>query len=621
MLVRADRTDLTMLEDFQGKRIAATDPNDLFSYQAQVNMLRRRDLNIQEMARQIVYTHSRSEVMRLVVEGKVDIGFLKAGYLEDAIEQEVVAPNVLRSLEPITTHIVSGSKLFPFEVSTLLFPDSPIVMHSSVNYNVQALVTSALLDINSTSAMAAYGRYAGWRPAANYLEVLNAMETAGLFDPETERCKRSVKLGDSIVCPAQKRPQPEAKLLSSCKRAGIACPKPQLGVIFDCVCTACEMTCGENQIETSPGTCECDSGYIDVSGECMPTAAFALIIVVPVLVGLFFLIRYLLKWQQRRSDQIWYIKPHELEFDDPAVCLGSGTFGVVIQAEYRGSAVALKSILERGQKLDSALGSISVKGKRGYGGLLGRQTGTGTAKSGKSHGKQRGLIASGFDHVEDDHARGLAKLKRALAQANAAVQAKRRDKSSKNVNDGEAQGPRSMVGSAVAGSRANRSKSRSRSLSTLFKSRARVEREQFIVEMRLLSKLRHPCVATVIGAVLEPNCPPILVMEHMDLGSLHSLLHNPSMEVDPAAGSQAYTIQERNSGVYEAHRVCKRSCMAYGKDPEHHRRQVSLGSLVSDERTDVCVPGSVTDWPPGALTSHLWPRRLMPSALPLRRWR
>ena len=50
--------------------------------------------------------------------------------------------------------------------------------------------------------------------------------------------------------------------------------------------------------------------------------------------------------------------------------------------------------------------------------------------------------------------------------------------------------------------------------------------------MRLLSKLRHPCVTTVIGAVLEPNCPPILVMEHMDLGSLHSLLHNPSMEVD-----------------------------------------------------------------------------------------
>ena len=71
-----------------------------------------------------------------------------------------------------------------------------------------------------------------------------------------------------------------------------------------------------------------------------------------------------------------------------------------------------------------------------------------------------------------------------------------------------------------------------RTLTNFWKTRERREREEFTKEMRLLSKLRHPCVATVVGAVLQPDCPPVLVMEHMDLGSLHSLLHNKTMAVD-----------------------------------------------------------------------------------------
>jgi hypothetical protein len=44
-----------------------------------------------------------------------------------------------------------------------------------------------------------------------------------------------------------------------------------------------------------------------------------------------------------------------------------------------------------------------------------------------------------------------------------------------------------------------------------------------------LSMLRHPCVVTVIGAVLERNCQPVLVMEVMDLGNLYNLLHNDTL--------------------------------------------------------------------------------------------
>ncbi len=49
----------------------------------------------------------------------------------------------------------------------------------------------------------------------------------------------------------------------------------------------------------------------------------------------------------------------------------------------------------------------------------------------------------------------------------------------------------------------------------------------------MLSRLRSPWTVTMIGAVLEDGYDPVLVMEYMDLGSLHSLLHNTTIDVDP----------------------------------------------------------------------------------------
>lgn len=48
-----------------------------------------------------------------------------------------------------------------------------------------------------------------------------------------------------------------------------------------------------------------------------------------------------------------------------------------------------------------------------------------------------------------------------------------------------------------------------------------------------MSKLRSPWTVTMIGAILDPQYDPVLVMEFMDLGSLHSILHSSTLEVDP----------------------------------------------------------------------------------------
>jgi serine/threonine protein kinase len=53
--------------------------------------------------------------------------------------------------------------------------------------------------------------------------------------------------------------------------------------------------------------------------------------------------------------------------------------------------------------------------------------------------------------------------------------------------------------------------------------------EEFMSEMRVLARLRHPCITTVMGAVISRSHDPMLVMEYMEYGSLHDLLSNETM--------------------------------------------------------------------------------------------
>lgn len=38
----------------------------------------------------------------------------------------------------------------------------------------------------------------------------------------------------------------------------------------------------------------------------------------------------------------------------------------------------------------------------------------------------------------------------------------------------------------------------------------------FVKEVRTMVKLRHPCIVTCMGAVMEPHMEPMMVLEMMD---------------------------------------------------------------------------------------------------------
>ena len=52
-------------------------------------------------------------------------------------------------------------------------------------------------------------------------------------------------------------------------------------------------------------------------------------------------------------------------------------------------------------------------------------------------------------------------------------------------------------------------------------------RKDFVREMRQISKLRHPCITTVMGAVLSSKDDAMLVMEYMGRGSMYDVMRNP----------------------------------------------------------------------------------------------
>eukprot|EP00960_Hanusia_phi_P042766 755698-Hanusia_phi.AAC.3 len=58
-------------------------------------------------------------------------------------------------------------------------------------------------------------------------------------------------------------------------------------------------------------------------------------------------------------------------------------------------------------------------------------------------------------------------------------------------------------------------------------------RAQFLQEMKVLSKLRHPCITTIMGAVIEEGKDPLLVTELMNFGSLNDFLHNDTVLIEP----------------------------------------------------------------------------------------
>ena len=295
---------------------------------------------------------------------------------------------------------------------------------------------------------------------------------------------------------------------------------------------------GQGKMAADNGNCECGGSTVDIAGKCVKTAAIAASVSVAAFLVMVVIGFYIVKARNHKADVMWHVAVDELQFDDPVEVIGQGSFGVVLLAEYRGTKVAIKRALKTGSGGSTKAGSnkySSAKRVAGAGGSV------------VLRGSDDNFLASS-DEVTHDSCDIECHPDAAHSKDSILLEGASKKGSSDDFNldflnddygrkgkwarlfpwtkesDYQSRFKQSILGDSGTTSR----KSGAAMLCPWFNAQARRE-EEFVNEMRILSRLRHPCITTVMGAVITRTHDPMLVMEYMEYGSLHDLLRNETM--------------------------------------------------------------------------------------------
>ena len=334
---------------------------------------------------------------------------------------------------------------------------------------------------------------------------------------------------------------------------------------------------GPTRVADASGNCVCPNNSILIGQTCLLYAIFLPVVLVPFLLLSFLALYFYTLHKRKQADSIWEVKSSELHFDDPPLVVGRGTFGYVLLAHYRGTQVAVKRVIPPRSSSDK---SGSGSGGRS---LLGSKESTKrdnstekTAATAVSQGALEQPLEKKINNgnkirpfkksvnfkpdVLDSMENGVAaQIKRgsfgtcsvALETSKAGRRANNKrvdmtggildviDEGSPN-NSNSSDYRRSSTGSNTSfsdGSNSGDYGFLSIKKLKVFNKRRRMDeysrlKAEFVEEMRHLSKLRHPCITTVMGAVIAKHEEPMLVMEYMDHGSLYDLVHNETLAIE-----------------------------------------------------------------------------------------
>lgn len=247
-------------------------------------------------------------------------------------------------------------------------------------------------------------------------------------------------------------------------------PIPESPFRFEVIPRDCALDTGDDLREPNThGQCVCESGSVEMFGKCVTLAMLLPCIIVPCVLLFAVLALMYANYRRKKADLVWKIAPGDLSFPTPAVTLGEGSFGVVLLSNYRGTVCAVK-----------------------------RPYQPGSGKTTLSHEKSVGSthLPSSLSRERSDHS----------------------DEEEGSTADGWLVALSGSGGSTPI-----------RRLVALWSGSGSHFKEEFTKEMRHLSQLRHPNIATVLGAVVSESQDPMLVLEHMELGSLYDVLHNNNM--------------------------------------------------------------------------------------------
>ena len=164
VFTRADKPIFTW-QDFSGKSVGAVEPNSLGGWLAALRELKTVGIGGKDFSKvEFVGTHVK--VIDAVLAGRVDIGVVRTGVLEDLISKNLLDINKIRLIK-----IKSETHSFNHLLSTRSYPDWSFVKLAHVKDTVAKQVVTQLLQVGSKKGQDSTEQHITWSYPINNFSV------------------------------------------------------------------------------------------------------------------------------------------------------------------------------------------------------------------------------------------------------------------------------------------------------------------------------------------------------------------------------------------------------------------------------------------------------------------
>ena len=173
IVARAGSETPRSLSELEGLRIAVMGRTYMGGYTAPAMSLHEAGLDLESID-WLQLGEPQDRVINAVLRGDADAGFVRTGIIEQMVAEGRLQPGKLRV---VNRQALPG---FPFEISSRLYPEWPMVALPHIDPQVARRLTAALLAFEpDAAAMQAAGIY-GFTVPADYAPVERAMRALGL---------------------------------------------------------------------------------------------------------------------------------------------------------------------------------------------------------------------------------------------------------------------------------------------------------------------------------------------------------------------------------------------------------------------------------------------------------
>ncbi|HEX5670395.1 MAG TPA: EAL domain-containing protein [Sulfuricurvum sp.] len=165
IFARADQKNINSLEEIKGKTIAVTNKESMGGYQMQIYEFDQAGIRLGKETKFDITGMPHDNVVKSVLSGKADVGFVRSGVLEDMVREGKLDGKAFK----IINHQIYPH--FPVQVSTRLYPEWPLAALSGTDEKLSRHVTAALFELESSSPLAKTMEIDGFTLPVDYSSV------------------------------------------------------------------------------------------------------------------------------------------------------------------------------------------------------------------------------------------------------------------------------------------------------------------------------------------------------------------------------------------------------------------------------------------------------------------